>query len=142
VENQLDGELRKGRQVEFEELRERARQSIRDGIAVLLLISAPTLAACAFTGGSAAEPTGVATAILTWEAPKTNTDGTPITNLAGYTIYYGRGWFRYTVNISGASTTTYAVQKLASGTWEFSVSAYTASGSRSAPSKIVSKTIP
>jgi hypothetical protein len=128
--------------VEFEELRERARQSIRDGIAVLLLISAPTLAACAFTGGSAAEPTGVGTAILTWEAPKTNTDGTPITNLAGYTIYYGRGWFRYTVNISGASTTTYAVQKLASGTWEFSVSAYTASGSRSAPSKIVSKTIP
>jgi hypothetical protein len=117
--------------VEFEGLRERARQPTHDGTAVLLLVSAPILTACALTGGSAAEPTGVGTAMLTWESPKTNTDGTPITNLAGYTIYYGRGWFRYTVNIPDASATTYTVQKLSSGTWDFAVSAYTASGNRS-----------
>lgn len=128
--------------MEFDGLRGRAGQPIRDGIAVLLLISGPILTACALTGGSAAEPIGAGTVILTWEVPKANTDGTPITNLAGYTVYYGRGWFRHTVDISGASTTTYTVQKLASGTWDFSVSAYTASGSRSAPSKVVSKTIP
>ncbi len=27
---------------------------------------------------------------LTWEAPTTNTDGSPLTDLAGYNIYYGR----------------------------------------------------
>lgn len=128
--------------MEFEGLRERAGQPMGGGIAALLLISAAILTACALTGGSAGEPTGVGTAILTWEAPKTNIDGTPITKLAGYTIYYGRGWFRYAVNISDASTTTYTVQKLGPGTWDFAVSAYTASGSRSAPSKIVSKRIP
>jgi hypothetical protein len=33
-------------------------------------------------------PSGT-TATLTWDAPTTNADGTPLTDLAGYRIYYG-----------------------------------------------------
>ncbi len=29
------------------------------------------------------------TITLAWDAPTTNTDGTPLTDLAGYKIYYG-----------------------------------------------------
>lgn len=80
---------------------------------------------------------------MTWSAPTTNTDGSALTDLAGYRIYYGTSStaLTQTVDVASASSTSYVVQNLASGTWYFSVSALTNTGSESAPSGVVSKTI-
>lgn len=39
------------------------------------------------------------TATLTWLAPTTDTDGKPLKDLAGYTVYYGANPHRYTRKI-------------------------------------------
>jgi hypothetical protein len=83
------------------------------------------------------------TATLNWSPPTQNTDGSSITNLAGYVISYGTSSseLSQTVSISNPSTTSYTVQNLGQGTWYFAVSATEADGSMSALSSVVSKTI-
>jgi hypothetical protein len=80
---------------------------------------------------------------LAWNAPTTNTDGSPVTTLAGYRIYYGTSPNALTesVTISNPSTLSYEVTGLASGTWYFAVAADAADGSESVVSNTVSKTI-
>jgi hypothetical protein len=87
-----------------------------------------------------AAATGSAT--LTWSAPTTNTDGTPVTTLTGYHIYYGTSTAALTqsIAVSGATTTTYTVTGLTSGTWYFAVAADASDGTESAQSPIGSKT--
>lgn len=41
------------------------------------------------------EPVQCGTVSLSWVAPTENTDGTPLTDLAGYNIYYGRSSAQY-----------------------------------------------
>jgi hypothetical protein len=86
--------------------------------------------------------TGSAT--LSWTAPTTNTDGSALTNLAGYHIYYGTSpsAMSSTVDIPNPGTTTYTLSSLASGTWYFAVNAYTTGGMDSALSNTGSKSIP
>jgi hypothetical protein len=83
------------------------------------------------------------TATLTWVPPTQNTDGTPVTTLIGYHIYYGTsaGSMTQSIVISSASTTSYEITGLASGTWYFAVAADAADGTESAPSNVGSKTI-
>jgi hypothetical protein len=66
-----------------------------------------------------------------------------LTPLTGYTIYYGTAQSALTqsVVVSGASTITYEITGLASGTWYFAVAANAADGTESAMSNIGSKTI-
>ncbi|MDE2049686.1 MAG: fibronectin type III domain-containing protein [Gammaproteobacteria bacterium] len=80
---------------------------------------------------------------MSWSAPTTNTDGSALTDLAGYQIYYGTSATALTqsVNIPGAAATSYVLQNLAGGTWYFEVTAVTNSGAQSAPSAVVSKTV-
>jgi hypothetical protein len=87
--------------------------------------------------------TSAGTATVTWEAPTINTDGTPVTNLSGYTIYYGTSQSDLTqsVVVSGAATLSYEITGLASGTWYFSVAADAADGTESAMSSVGSKTL-
>ncbi|HET9865323.1 MAG TPA: putative Ig domain-containing protein [Steroidobacteraceae bacterium] len=89
-------------------------------------------------GGS----TGSAT--LTWDAPTTNSDGSTLTDLAGYRVNYGRSSTQLdqTVQISNPGLTTYTIDDLASGTWYFAIRAYSDSGNVSEASNIASKTIP
>ena len=88
-------------------------------------------------------PATTGTATLTWVAPTTNADGTPVTTLTGFTIYYGTSASALTqsVVVSGATTTSYEITNLASGTWYFAVAADAADGTQSAMSSIGSKTI-
>jgi len=85
--------------------------------------------------------TGSAT--LSWVAPTTNTDGTPLTDLAGYIINYGTssGTLNQQITVSSATATGYTVTGLASGTWYFTVTAYTSVNTQSAPSDMVSEPI-
>jgi Putative Ig domain len=89
----------------------------------------------------AGSPTGAAT--LSWAAPTQNTDGSPITGLAGYHIYYGidQSAPSQTVDITGAAATSYVVQGLAPGTYFFTVVAYNLSGVDSTYSNVAVKTI-
>jgi hypothetical protein len=81
--------------------------------------------------------------MLTWTAPTLNTDGTPVTPLSGYTIYYGTSQSNLTqsVAVGGAGTTTFELTGLAAGTWYFAVAANATDGTESAQSSIGSKTL-
>jgi hypothetical protein len=88
-------------------------------------------------------PAGTGTATLAWVAPTHNTDGSVITGLAGYHIYYGTDQSApsQSVNVVGATSTTYVVQGLAPGTYFFTVVAYNSSGEDSTDSNVAVKTI-
>ena len=83
-------------------------------------------------------------ATLSWTAPTMNSDGSALTDLAGYHIYYGTSpsTMSTVINIGTVATTTYTLSNLASGTWYFAATAYTTSGLESALSGTVSKAIP
>ena len=82
-------------------------------------------------------------ATLSWTAPTENTDGSALSNLAGYRISYGTsaGSLTNTIEISNASVTTYVVEDLAPATWYFAVTALTSTGTESARSNVANKTI-
>ena len=85
----------------------------------------------------------VRAATLSWTAPTQNTDGTAVTNLAGYRIYYGTSSTALTqmVQVSSAGITTYVLDNLAPSTYYFSVRAYSSTGAESTNSNVVSKIV-
>lgn len=91
---------------------------------------------------SVQEP-AVGVAELVWEAPAANVDGTPLTDLAGYVIRYGRnaGALDQSIRIPNPGTTMYVVEQLSEGTWYFSLSAINGAGDESRPTGYVSATI-
>ena len=83
------------------------------------------------------------TARLSWVAPTSNTDGSPLTDLAGFRIYYGHlpDAPSNILEIADPSVRSTVVGGLSSGTWYFSVSAYTSSGTESTRSAPASKSL-
>ncbi len=87
-------------------------------------------------------PLFAGTASLSWVAPTTNVDGTPLTDLAGYKIYYGTSSGNYTSNINIGNATNYQVANLTNGLiYYFAVTASDTSGNESGYSNEASKTI-
>lgn len=88
-------------------------------------------------------PPTTGSATLKWTAPTTNSNGSALTDLAGYHIYYGTsvGSLSNKVSVTSASTLTYTVTGLGQGTWYFAITAYTNTGLESALSNVGSKTI-
>jgi hypothetical protein len=86
---------------------------------------------------------GSGTASLSWVPPSTNTNGTPLTDLAGFYVNYGNSpsALNQRITVASPSATSYTVQNLGSGTWYFTVVVYTSVGTESAPSDMASKTI-
>jgi hypothetical protein len=82
-------------------------------------------------------------ATLNWTAPTQNSDGTALTNLAGYRIVYGTsaGALSQTAQIANPSVTSYVVENLAPGTWYFALKSYTAAGLESVQTSPVSVTV-
>jgi hypothetical protein len=78
---------------------------------------------------------------LSWNPSARNTDGTHITDLAGFKIYYGTSSGNYTQVVNAGYVTTYTVNNLNSGTYYFVATAYDTSGNESGYSNQVSKTI-
>jgi hypothetical protein len=66
-----------------------------------------------------------------------------VTTLTGYHIYYGSnpGALTNSIAVAGATTTSYEITGLTSGTWYFAVAADAADGTQSAKSNVGSKTI-
>lgn len=84
---------------------------------------------------------GVAT--VTWAAPTLRSDGTALTDLAGYRIHYGNSAndLREWLAIDNPGINTYVISGLPSGTWYFGVVAVDSLGQSSAVSAVASKTI-
>jgi putative Ig domain-containing protein len=94
-----------------------------------------------FTLTVSAAASGAAT--LTWMPPTTNSDGTALTDLAGYEVRYGRaeGDLTQSVNLDNSSLNSYVVENLTAGTWYFAVLAVNSAGATSPLSNVASKTI-
>lgn len=92
-------------------------------------------------GGGTTSTTGSAT--VTWTPPSLNTDGSALTNLAGYTINYGTSSSNLSteVKVSTTGVTSYVIDNLPAGTYYFGITAYSSSGQTSSVSNVVSKTI-
>jgi len=84
------------------------------------------LSGCGGGGGGSSSTTA-----LTWEAPTMNEDGTPLTDLAGYKVYYGTSPEDYTESIDVGNVTVATIDSLSSGMWCFAVTAYDISGNES-----------
>jgi hypothetical protein len=112
-----------------------------------LLVLALVLGACSeksSTGSMTAAPlTQQGSVTLMWVPPTDNTNGTPLTDLAGYHIHYGTSPDNLTqvIELTGTSNTEFELSGLAPGTYYFSVTAYTTMGTESAESDVGYKTI-
>ncbi len=86
---------------------------------------------------------GVSLVALAWSAPSTNTDGTPVTNLAGFRIQYGSSAsaLDQSVYLQDPAARTWTSPALAPGNWYFGVRAVNALGLESALSNVASKTL-
>jgi len=85
----------------------------------------------------------VRAATLSWSAPTQNTDGSTVTSLAGYRIYYGTSSTALTqmVQVNSAGITTYMLENLAPSTYYFAIRAYNSAGAESVNSNVVSKIV-
>ena len=90
------------------------------------------------TSGSATE-----NVTLSWSAPTENTNGSALTNLTGYIIYYGTsaGAMTQTIDINTVGMLTYVVGDLSAGNWYFQIVAVNAAGVESSPSATVNASI-
>ena len=111
--------------------------SVSDGKATTKL---PTFA-INVSSSSGGTTTGAAT--LSWTPPTRNTDGSTLTNLAGYKINYGTSAssLTSTVTLSNPGLSSYVVENLKTGTWYFAIKAYTSTGTESTLSSVASKSI-
>ncbi len=80
---------------------------------------------------------------LSWLPPTQNTNGTALTNLAGYDIKYGTSAssLTQTIQVANPGLTQYVVPGLSPGVWYFGVVAYTSSGAQSNLSSVVQTTV-
>jgi hypothetical protein len=80
---------------------------------------------------------------LSWLPPTTNTNGTPLTNLSGYKIYYGTNAssLNQSVQITNSGISSYVIENLSPATWYFSLVSYNSSNVESPLSQVVSKEI-
>jgi hypothetical protein len=86
-------------------------------------------------------PTGIAS--LRWDIPASKVDGSPLDNLAGYRILYGRDPqdLDHSVFVDGASVNSYEIADLEAGVWYFAVAAVNENGLESPPSTAFMKSI-
>ena len=114
------------------------------GIVVSVSNGAKSASLAAFNiAVKAAPPATASEATLSWSKPASNTNGTPLTNLAGYVVRYGTSLSALTSKISVASpnTTDVEINNLSPGNWYFEVASVNTANMESAFSSAVSKTI-
>jgi hypothetical protein len=93
---------------------------------------------------AAATAPAAGSATLSWSKPTQNTDGSPLTNLAGYVIRYGTGAaaLNSQISIGSPNSTDVEISNLAAGNWYFEVAAINTANVESQFSALVNKAIP
>jgi hypothetical protein len=111
---------------------------------IVVSVSNGTKSASLAAFNIAVQAAAAGSATLSWAKPADNTNGTPITNLAGYVLRYGTNLSSLTTQISLTSpnTTSVEINNLSPGTWYFEVASVNTSNVESAFSSAVSKAIP
>ena len=86
---------------------------------------------------------GTSSVTLSWTAPTRNTDGSTLTDLAGYRVHYGTsaGSYTHAVPLPNESMTSVVIDDLIPARWYFAVKAYNSAGVESAFSDAVDKLI-
>jgi hypothetical protein len=125
----------------------------------LVAIVGLSVAACGGGGGDSGSSVGAGTpppttnppppsgtlgsATISWTAPTQNTDGSALTDLAGYEIRFGQtaSDLDSILTINGVGSQDRVIENLTKGTWYFSVAARNSQGLVSAHSDPVSKVI-
>jgi len=107
--------------------------SVSDGVASASL-AAFSVAVQAVANGSAT---------LSWQPPTTNTNGSALTNLAGYKVYWGTspGNYSGSTTVMNPGLTSYVVGGLTPNTYYFAVTALNGSGTESTFSNSANKTV-
>jgi hypothetical protein len=110
--------------------------------------SAPGQSAADGSGASAGSTSASSTesadsVTINWIPPTENTNGSPLTNLAGYNIHYGTSSasLTKTISISNPGIATYVVGNLTPGRYYFAVAAVNSAGTESPLSTPVSATV-
>ena len=87
--------------------------------------------------------TATGSATLSWSPPTQNTDGSAVTNLAGYRVYWGtsQGSYPNSVTLSNPGLASYVIDQLTPARWYFVVTAYTSNGVESNASNVASKQV-
>ena len=77
---------------------------------------------------------GTISTTLNWTPPTQNEDGSALMDLAGYKIYWGTtpGQYTHSVKIENAGMSSYVVENLAPGTYEFAATSFNMAGVESA----------
>lgn len=90
------------------------------------------------------EPPETGSATIRWTPPTQNSDGTALTDLAGYRIRYGTaaGALNQTIDVTNAALSSYVVTSLTAGTWYFAVASVNSAGAQSADSNVASRQVP
>lgn len=97
--------------------------------------------AAALAQAAAPLPSGSTT--LSWLPPQANVDGSTLTDLTGYRVYWGTAPGTYSRSTQlNATSRTHTVTGLARGTWYFAVTALNSQGVESAYSNVWSKSVP
>jgi len=91
------------------------------------------------------DPTTVGNTTITWNAPSTRVDGTPIamSELGGYYLYYGKSPddISTVINIQDPYTFEITLNNLPSGKYYFRVSAFDTDGIEGPKSQTISKDV-
>jgi hypothetical protein len=70
--------------------------------------------------------------LISWTAPTENSDGSPVSDLSGYKLYYGTSSGDYTTSVDVGNTLSGYIVGLTSGiTYYFAVTAYDESDNES-----------
>ena len=107
--------------------------SVSDGAATARLASFEIVVVATATGS----------ATVLWTPPTTNTNGTPLMNLAGFKVHWGtvQGQYANHATVANPGITSFVVDQLTPGTWFFVTTAYTTEGAESAFSAPATKVI-
>jgi hypothetical protein len=110
---------------------------------ILISVSDGTASASLSSFAISVNQMGNLSTTLSWTAPTQNEDGSTLEDLAGYRIYWGTtpGSYTNSVTIDTIGTTTYVVENLSPGTYEFVATAYNASGVESRYSSPATKVL-
>jgi Putative Ig domain len=90
--------------------------------------------------GAALPPSAVT---IAWTPPTENTNGSTLTDLAGYHLYYGtsQSSLNKVVDITNPGLASYVLSSLSAGTWYFALTSVNTQGVESARSAVVSTVV-